>query len=614
MNSWNMRSSSLMATMAVALVGLLTACPGEEPADDFPNFTVEIDEETSTVDVLETDTVTVEATIENEGQGFGTQDIDFALDGEIQQTESDVELEVGETETVSFDWETQQGDAGGYTAEVQSGDDSDSIDVTVDTPADVSFVVDVDDGESELEVVEGETAVIGIRVENEGADLGTQDIEADIPGTFQETYEDLELSGGEASTVRFEWDETDGAVGDHTGTAASDDDSVDFDVTVEEDVPVQEGTITGTLTGYETGDELEGVDVELIDDADDVVETSTTDENGDYEFEDVEYGDYDLELGAPGLHPDYTVEESGNDQVVSVTLDDDTLTQDLTLDWLAETDVYVDGGFIEMGFVAAEDDDITVDLPGCEEDGGDWEPVAPGDDPDDDVEVGFEPDNVCFSVEDAGLGLADGELDIEAGDVTFPTIVATVDDTDDDVHEFLDEVVVELGSVIDEVGGDVDFRDGSLDVDIDVRFEIGGTINPEGGEAKFGVDANEEDCQLTGGWGQGDLDDPGDEQDGDDYVHDPIELHLTTGESGSAEGASFDESTGVFVTVNEEAEIGRLSEGQYGEDDDGGAACGEWEDSEGDDDIDFAGFINDMLVLPADTEGDVSSEFDFLIP
>ncbi len=126
-----------------------------------------------------------------------------------------------------------------------------------------------------------------------------------------------------------------------------------------------------------------------------------------------------------------------------------------------------------------------------------------------------------------------------------------------------------------------------------------------------GSRAGENDCQLVSAWG-GDVtapqEDTSDEQIGD-YLHDPVEFRMTTGESGpdGVSGEPYDASTGLFWTVDNQFELGLLSEGENAGDHEGGPACGEVFGE------DIAAIFNEALELPT-TEGELYGEFDWLIP
>lgn len=90
--------------------------------------------------VEEGDILTVTAEIENTGNQQQRQDIDLYIDGVgVVDTEQDVRIAPGSTERVTLEWQTESGDAGDYTAEVRSEDDSDATNVTVDPSQGPSF-------------------------------------------------------------------------------------------------------------------------------------------------------------------------------------------------------------------------------------------------------------------------------------------------------------------------------------------------------------------------------------------------------------------------------------------------------------------------------------------
>lgn len=605
-----------VSTMAllVALFGLVSACGGEDdPAEvETADFAVEIDVEASQLEVGAGATVEVHADIENIGDAQGIQDIEFEIGDAFEATEEEVELGTDESTTVTFQWETAEGDEGDYTAVVRSDDDEDSVDVIVDVGVEAFFAIYFDEAESTLDVTLGDPLEFVVEVENTGAVADTQEVSFFVDDTelgFQEGAQpEATLEPGESEMMGFNLPTGEGetglGAGDYVLTAMTDDDDDSVDISVAE--PDVDPAIGGVVIDDETDEPLEGVEVALYEAGDeDVVDTVVTDADGEYEFADVDDGDYEITLSAPGLNPDHVIDESDNGNVVTVSVDGDVVDQDLTVEWLRTTDLFVDGGILEFDFQAY--DDMTLELPGCEEDGGSWMPVMP-DDPDN-IDVSYDPDDACFRIEDVAVSIADGELDFGADDVHFPEISAEIDDSDGTIHDALTSATVNLETVVEDVAGDVNYVDGSLNIDLDVRFLVGGSAHSAGFSVDFGTDAGYDDCQLTGAWG-GDVENPA-EDDGD-YLHDPIEIRVTTGESGpdALEGETYED--GVFVVIDNALEIGQISEGEYGVDNPGGAACGYFDEVDGEE-IDYAGFINDMLNLPNEG-GDVLIEFDFLVP
>ena len=487
-----------------------------------------------------------------------------------------------------------------------------------DEPADgndeepvVGFVVEIDDG-STLEVYEEETITVIANIENTGDDNDSQNIDFLIEDTdgqqiVDDGHEQLEVAPGSTEELSFEWDTEVGDAGGYEATVESRDDSASASVTVEEEPT--DATLVGTVADEADDEGLDGVEVRLYDDDGDFVDSGTTSDDATYEISEIEPGDYQVGIQAPGLHPDFELQES-DDQMVSVSLQVGTNTTDLTVDWLRNTDVVVDGGILDFDFEL--DDDFVFEFPGCEQqDDGSWEAIEPDYD-NGYYEVGYEPAGQCFLVEDAGIDIATGELDIDTAAIDFPEIQVAIDDDGDGVHPVLDTLDVHIEMDFDDAGGQVDFRDGSLDLDLDTRFLLGGNVNT----SEFGTSIGDNDCQLTGSWG-GDIADPQvDEDDAQigEYLHDPVALELTTGTSGSdgLSGEPFDDDTGVFVTVDDTAEVDRLSEGELADNDPGGGACGRFTNDDGLE-IDYSQFINITLNLPAE-QGDVSGEFDLLIP
>lgn len=80
------------------------------------------------------ETAEIVATIENVGDGAGTQDVVLSV-GDDSMTES-VTLDVEEETSVFFDWETSTDDAGEYTAEIETEDDTASAEVVVEADDD----------------------------------------------------------------------------------------------------------------------------------------------------------------------------------------------------------------------------------------------------------------------------------------------------------------------------------------------------------------------------------------------------------------------------------------------------------------------------------------------
>lgn len=585
-----------------------------------PHFAVSIDEGESELDVEEGETVFVEAEIENTGDKEGVQDIGLEIDGNLVDVDTDIELDPGEDETVELQWDAGPGSEGTYTADVISFDAFDSTEVTVELPTDRAlFAVFIDDEASELIVDEGETVVIEVEIENRGDVADTQDIIFEFDGDEEEVHADLELDGGESGdpgeseVLTFELETEDGDFGLYTAEILSDDHADDATVGIID--PEADASVSGVVADAALDPhDMEGVEVVLFDsETDDEVARTTVEAEGNYEISEVDSGVYELRLEAPGLEPNYGLVEADGDNFIFLILPGGDEIQDVTVDWLRETDLYIDGGVLDFD----DDDpdgDFAVELPGCEQQpDGSWEPEEIEEE---DVDVTLDPEGECFQINDVGIDLLTGELDVETGNILFPDVTVYIDDSDDQIDPMVDGIEVDFDWYFDDIAGEVDFTDGSMDLDIDVRILVGGTAESMMMDAHFGAREGYDDCQLTSAWG-GDVTDPtedeNDEQIGD-YLHDPIELRTTTGESGPSNvtGEPYDAEEGFFVSVDNQAVIGRLSEGSIAGGDPGGPSCGEL-DFMGFFEEDYAALFNDMMELPTDP-GQVYGEFNFLIP
>ena len=473
----------------------------------------------------------------------------------------------------------------------------------------------IDQEASSLSVVEGEEVSITADIENTGDETASGAIELSVHDEFQDVSEGVELDGGDTTSVTLGWQTQSGDAGDYTAEMSSPDDSDTVEGTVHEED--SEASVEGTVV--DTDDEpMEGAELVLWASEDDEVDRVELGEDGSYEFSDLQPGSFTLSVEAAGLNPDYSIEESDDGaSVLGISLDPDENTQDVTVDWESEIDLMIDGGVLDFQH-DDPDGELAVELLECEEQSdGSWEPIDTQPD-DSNIELVYEPDDACFQLNGIGVDLASGVLDLEADDVLFPDVEVIIEDHDAFPQDEIERVEVDFEWLFDEAGGVVDYQDGALDVGMDLRILVGGSIilDFDGDEVPFdfGARDGQDDCQMTGGWG-GDIADPesddADEQIGD-YLHDSIELRTTTGESGPDDmsGEPFDADARMFVTVDNAVELDRLSEGEYGADDPGGASCGDI--GIGDIEEDFAEALNELLELPAEA-GSVYGEFNFVV-
>jgi phage tail-like protein len=146
-------------------------------------FTVTINRTNSPVD--EGTALDVTAKIENTGGSPDTQTVTLSVGG-TQRASKSVNLENGQSRTVTLSWATREGDAGQYTAEVASADDSASETVAVKSPA-----VGVSITGTNAPVTEGDTLYVDVQAQNLKGGTIAQTIVASLSDPrYENTIED----------------------------------------------------------------------------------------------------------------------------------------------------------------------------------------------------------------------------------------------------------------------------------------------------------------------------------------------------------------------------------------------------------------------------------------
>jgi hypothetical protein len=237
-------------------------------ADDTATTNVRINEASSfdvTITSIDSavaggETLTVNATVTNNGDETGTQMIDLTIDGTVVDSTNET-LGGGQSTGITLQWATGVGDAGNYTAAVASENDTDSTGVTVNKPANFTVMIDSTDSP----VTKGETLNINATVTNTGEVPGTQTLKLTIDGTVVDSTNET-LNSGQSSQVTFQWITGDGDTGNHTASVSSENNSDSTGVTVNEPAnfnvaiastnsPVTEGdTLSVNATVANTGD------------------------------------------------------------------------------------------------------------------------------------------------------------------------------------------------------------------------------------------------------------------------------------------------------------------------------------------------------------------------
>ena len=416
--------------------GVLTV---EEATAEFETSGVTLDPET----ILEGDSVTVEATVENVGTADGEHETTLYVDGAVRDTET-VEIAPGDTETVTFEEAFE--DAGTYDLAV---DNEHAGELAVLEPADIE-VVDAD--LSDKEISEGDSVDIIATVENAGDEAGTETVELAVDGETVQTKE-VAVDGRETETVTFTqpFDEA----GEYSISVAGVDAGtlsvlVPADISVVEaelsDDEISEGEATDvTATVENAGDELGTEIVELEVDGVMVQTEEVEIDGGDTEqvaftepFEDA--GEYSISVAGVDAGT-LTVREPADISVVEAELTEDEIDEGESVEVTAT--VENNGGESGSETVALRVDGETVQSQTIELDVGENETVVFVQAFDDPGEYGIDVDDESagtLTVEEAiaefetsGVTL-DSETILEGDSVTIEATVENVG-TADGEHE-----------------------------------------------------------------------------------------------------------------------------------------------------------------------------------
>ena len=212
-------------TLATLLgVGITTFPTGPAAAES--GFAIEITGTNSAI--IEGDTLEVTATVAYQGADRHTETVALRVGG-VERDATEVTLTGGETRTVTLTWATGEGDAGNYTAQVATPNDTAETDVTVEEPG--HFDATVEDTNSPVAV--GEDLVVRATVTNTGAHPTTQTVTLTVAGEPRDTTR-VTLDAGETRTVTLTWATGDGDAGNYSAAIATPNDTAETDVTVGE--------------------------------------------------------------------------------------------------------------------------------------------------------------------------------------------------------------------------------------------------------------------------------------------------------------------------------------------------------------------------------------------
>ncbi len=189
-------------------------------------FEVTLDSVNSTV--VAGESVSVEATVTNNGAGNATQDLRFSVDG-VEQAAETVTLAGDASEQVSFDYRTNETDQPEITVGVSSENSTASETVSVLKPAALEVTLDSVDST----VVARETVTVETTVRNTGETAASQEISFSVNGAEQETT-NLTIGADEQQTVSFGYETSSTDLPTVTVGVSSEDDAVTETVVVQE--------------------------------------------------------------------------------------------------------------------------------------------------------------------------------------------------------------------------------------------------------------------------------------------------------------------------------------------------------------------------------------------
>ena len=206
--------------------------------EDFQITNVDFDKS-----VEQGETFTANATVRNEGDEPGTQNIELDIfngNPEYSDANTNQELDSGEQQLFEFEW-GDTNDPGEYTFEINTFNDTYNEQFTILDEGEAFFEVDIDESESDGVVEQGEIFNANYTVQNTGDTEGTQNIAYNITKDGDEVDSNethvmgLTLNEGEESnTKEIKWDTSGEEVGNYELNLSSANHTETFTFEIEE--------------------------------------------------------------------------------------------------------------------------------------------------------------------------------------------------------------------------------------------------------------------------------------------------------------------------------------------------------------------------------------------
>lgn len=210
-------------------------------------FEVEITGTNSPVD--EGSSLDVDVTVTNTGDSQTTQDVELIVDDTVRDTQSNVQLAAdGGSTSFTLSWSTGTGDAGDYTAYVESNDTADNVDVTIDEAASGDFSVSITSTNNPVE--EGSRLDVTAAITNNTGSEETGRVTLTTASTIRDSII-VTIASGDTESITLSWSTESGDAGSYTATVSSgtDSDSQIVDVYAEGTTLKSQSFSDASLTG-----------------------------------------------------------------------------------------------------------------------------------------------------------------------------------------------------------------------------------------------------------------------------------------------------------------------------------------------------------------------------
>ncbi|WGI16883.1 CARDB domain-containing protein [Methanonatronarchaeum sp. AMET-Sl] len=302
-----------IAVTALLILAAFGAIGATAVAEETNSFEIVITDTNAPID--ENEDLIVYYTVENTGDNTEEQTIELLnFAGDVVDSEN-VELDSGDSEYLTLTWATEYGDAGTGDITVQSEDDSDTEEVTIEAIA--SYYVEITD--TNEPIYETQNLDVTATIENPGsADGAEQTIELlNFAGDVVDS-ENVELDSGDSEYLTLTWATEYGDAGTGDITVQSEDDSDTEEVTISaitnvvaDDVKVATAYEDATWYSEDEVSEINaGIDkIEDVDEIEVTVEHTDSEENWTVTLEWNEEDDY-----VGDFHP----EKAGDHEITHV--------------------------------------------------------------------------------------------------------------------------------------------------------------------------------------------------------------------------------------------------------------------------------------------------------